>query len=63
MALERIIKCDVESCPKTCIEEEYGAGFPGWGHMAGVEDEETKRNTAYLCPRHMQRVREILNGG
>ena len=63
MALDRTIKCDVKGCPAKCTEKEHGDGFPGWGHVAGAEDEETRRTTAYLCPEHLSKVMLVLNGG
>lgn len=62
MGILRTIKCDTEGCEKKHTETEPGGGWPGWGHVAGIMNDETGETTAYLCPEHLGKVKEVLNG-
>lgn len=56
------IKCSAKNCENEYTEKRFNEGFPGWGHIQGVEDKETGENTAHLCPKHLQIARRLLNG-
>lgn len=59
------IECDVEGCESTYTEPNENAGFPGWGHVKGIMEEKDGyiRETAYLCPGCLNKIKNILNGG
>lgn len=52
----RKIKCDFKGCDAECTEARYGAGFPGWGHIAGMVNSETGQELAHLCPEHLKQI-------
>ena len=61
----RILKCDVENCKERTEEVSEGAGFPGWGHVEGIAnvlDGKMISTRAYICPLHLLRIKEFLNG-
>ena len=54
MSIEpRTIRCDVEGCGEEYTEKELNGGFPDWGHVEGVMNDETVQVGASLCPAHM----------
>lgn len=57
----RTIKCDKKKCIESFTEEFPNQGFPGWGHIAGLHDDKTGNETAYLCPEHLQEIAKFLN--
>ena len=56
----RTVSCDVAECGMVYTESSPGAGFPGWGLVAGLQNSETGESVAHLCPMHLQRVAQIL---
>ena len=50
MTERRTISCDVNHCKNTFAEEKFNQGFPGWGHIIGLINEETSETKAQVCP-------------
>ena len=59
----RTIYCDVSNCEETFTEEKFNQGFPDWGHIIGLMNEETGETRAHVCPYHLQKIKGILNDG
>lgn len=59
----RKVTCDVKDCCEEYQEEKYGAGFPGWGSINGLQNPDTGQSIAHLCPRHLIIISKSLNGG
>ncbi len=57
-----IIKCDVKDCPHRHEEENFNQGFPGWGHVSGLFNDDTGSDEAHLCPYHMEYIKRFLRG-
>jgi hypothetical protein len=58
----RSVLCDVKGCDEQYTEQHFNQGFKGWGHIAGLEDENGHNRVAYICPKHLQKAKELLNG-
>jgi len=58
----RTIHCSVKGCPACKVEEGPNRGWPGWGHVVGLFDDQTGDQTAHLCPAHMEAIKKLLNG-
>ena len=56
------VKCSAKDCLHTYTEKKPNTGFPGWGYVIGIMDDETGENQAHLCPNHLTIVKQILNG-
>ena len=56
------IHCSVKGCKNNYTEKQFNEGFPGWGDVRGLRDDQTNEDLAHLCPEHLQPVRRILNG-
>ncbi len=56
------IKCNVKDCLHTLTEKKPNTGFPGWGHIGGLKNDETGEDWAHLCPDHLMIAKQILNG-
>lgn len=56
------ITCDRKGCRAEHTEEYFNQGHPGWGHIAGVFNDQTGADRAHLCPEHMQAIKDFLNG-
>lgn len=59
----KTIHCNVRNCNNEYTEKKNNEGFPGWGHIVGLQDEETNETTAHLCPEHLQMIGRVLNNG
>lgn len=57
----KTIHCSVKGCDNQYTESKDNEGFPGWGHIVGLRDDQTGENTAHLCSEHLQVVRRLLN--
>lgn len=56
----RSMQCDI--CEKIKAEVIYGAGFPGWGKLLGVNSGKLPgQDSLVLCSAHLQQVVEYLN--
>ena len=65
--IEKKISCDVEGCDNFAIAVEP-EGWLGWGSVSGLMETDdtgkaTGRETAYLCPTHMAKIKLILITG
>jgi hypothetical protein len=58
----RTVKCDVDGCNVEYSEQHFNQGFPGWGSISGLQDENGHNRTAYICPEHLQKAKDLLNG-
>jgi len=59
--LQTII-CGVEGCAEKYTERKYNEGFPGWGHVAGLKNDETGETICHVCPKHLAVIKKILSG-
>lgn len=59
--IKRTIICGVEGCKNT-YEEKTNEGFPGWGHVAGIMNDETGEAICHICPEHLKEILKILKG-
>jgi len=57
------IYCDMPGCNHSQCEIGEGSGFPGWGHVVGLVNAETGRETAHICPECKQKIKEVLENG
>lgn len=55
----RTIICD--KCGNEFKENMENGGFPGWGHIAGIMNDETGSDKAYLCPDCLKKLMKWLN--
>lgn len=55
------IHCSIKGCNNQYTESKDNGGFPGWGHIVGLRDDQTNENTAHLCPEHLRKVGRLLN--
>lgn len=65
MSILRTIKCDVEGCDFQYTENIDGGGFPGWGHIKGLQfinKDGSIQDIAYICPVCLERLKVFLNG-
>ena len=68
MAQRRAVTCDVKGCEATCVEEDYGKGWAGWGILNGIaaekpEDGEplTNENMQFIsCPQHTAMIAKFI---
>ena len=59
MAITRTIGCDV--CGATAAEAQPNAGWPGWGHVAGIALDGVPNPN--LCPECLAQVAHYIDGG
>jgi len=57
----KTIYCDVNKCGAKFTEEKFNQGFPGWGHIVGLINEDTGEPKAHVCPKHLKMIKELLN--
>lgn len=57
MPLLRTVECDI--CRSSYTEEGYGAGFPGWMNILGIELDGNSQ--IWLCPTHMGKVADFID--
>lgn len=55
----RLINCEFPGCAETLLEAQEGAGWPGWGHIAGLAVNGAERDL-HLCPLHLERVTAFI---
>jgi hypothetical protein len=59
MTILRTIICN--KCGARYTEQGPNMGFPGWGHIAGIQNAETGETTAHLCPSCLSKAKTFLN--
>lgn len=63
MSIVRTIICDI--CATEFTEQAPAGrpqdGFPGWGHVFGLVNNETKSSETTLCPKCLQKVGQLLS--
>lgn len=59
MQLRKLI-CDIEGCNKEYTEATFGAGMPGWGCIEYFESNTSYK--IYLCPEHLNKIKEFTRG-
>jgi len=57
----RTIYCSVHRCPRVYTEKKFNEGFPGWGHINGIYNDQTEEDIAHLCPDHLEKIKGVLN--
>ena len=68
MAQLRAITCDVKGCTATCVEEDYGKGWPGWSILNGIAADKPKEGEPLtqanmqmtICPQHTVMIAEFI---
>lgn len=58
----KTIFCGVCGCKNTAIEAGPNKGWPGWGHVVGLIDDESMETTCHVCPKHLQLIKKVLEG-
>jgi len=56
MSILRTIKCNLPGCQTEQVEGAPNAGWPGWGSLSGLRDDETGETELHLCPEHLKRA-------
>jgi hypothetical protein len=57
----RTVFCGVKNCKEHYIEKYENEGWPGWGIIKGLADERGYPKDCYCCPKHLQKIKEVLN--
>jgi hypothetical protein len=57
------IKCERRTCTASYTEKEENAGFPHWGHVAGLVNEKGEPAILHICPHCIQELIIFFKGG
>lgn len=56
------IRCERRGCYTSFQEEFENQGFPGWGHIAGLQNEKGEHLVLHLCPSCMEDMIRFMKG-
>lgn len=59
MATLRTVYCDIKGCDHKHEEVAFGAGWPGWGQLSGIEL--NGMPNPMLCPEHLQYIADFAD--
>jgi len=59
MTILRTIICN--KCGARFTEQGSNLGFPNWGHIAGIRNDQTGEEGAHLCPDCLKKIKLFMN--